>query len=254
MKAISKIRVILIASIIAVLASGCTGSVTMFESPAPAAPQTTASSAPSEEQPSTQTDASEADDEGDDDEESSEIASEPSEDEESSEAEAPSAPESSTPAEESSQAEQSQDIFDENRTDYLYFDNSVVQWENVYAYWWNANFDPITNKLTGELYPANNEDGTQDLKFSWPGVQMERIEGTDIYKCVMPVGATKIKFNSGVSNSDVKAGKEAHQTNDLTFNEAEHAGKVFTFATNESKVERGDYESMLTHSNGTWSD
>ena len=138
--------------------------------------------------------------------------------------------------------------------DYVYFDNSETKWQNVYAYWWNDDFHLITNKLTGEAYPANGENGTQVLDKSWPGVQMEKVGDTDIYRCVMPVEATKIIFNSGVPDEDIYAGKEGYQTGDTEFGN-DYGGKIYTVDISvAAKAGRGVEKTKYKYNAGAWSD
>ena len=143
----------------------------------------------------------------------------------------------------------------ENVKDYLYFDNSETKWEKVYAYWWNDDYHIITNKLTGDPYPANTADGKQDLGTSWPGVEMEKVGDTDIYRCVMPVEATSIIFNTGVSDDDVKKGVEAYQTADMKLDEKTNAGQVYKIdLTQEAKKGRGVEKTKFRYPGGNWSD
>ncbi len=143
----------------------------------------------------------------------------------------------------------------ENVKDYLYFDNSETKWEKVCVYWWNDNYDLITNKLTGDPYPANTEDGKQDLGTSWPGVEMEKVGDSDIYRAVMPVGATKIIFNTGIKDEDVRKGTEAYQTDDMHFNEAANAGQVYKIDMSQEAVKgRGVEKTKFRYPAGNWSD
>ena len=143
----------------------------------------------------------------------------------------------------------------ENVKDYVYFDNTETKWEKVCVYWWNDDYALITNKLTGEPYPANTEDGKQDLGSSWPGVEMEQIGDSNIYRAVMPVGATSIIFNTGVSDEDVRAGTEAYQTDDLKFDEAANAGQVYKIdLSQEPKKGRGVEKIKYRYPGGGWSD
>lgn len=142
----------------------------------------------------------------------------------------------------------------ENKNNYLYFDNSETKWENVCVYWWNSAFMPITNKLTGELYPANVDGKKQDLTTSWPGIEMERIGDTDIYRAVMPVGAEKVVFNTGVRDEDVRNGVEAFQSADIAFDAKVNAGQVYKIdTTQEPKSGRGVEKTKFKYSGGEWS-
>ncbi len=142
----------------------------------------------------------------------------------------------------------------ENKNNYLYFDNSETKWEKVWVYWWNSKFSPITNKLTGELYPANVDGNKQDLSSSWPGIEMERIGDTDIYRAVMPVGAEKVVFNTGVKDDDVRNGAEAYQSADIIFDPSSNAGQVYKIdASQEPKSGRGVEKTKFKYAGGEWS-
>ncbi len=138
------------------------------------------------------------------------------------------------------------------KSDYFYFDNSQTKWKNVYACWWNDAYSLITNPFTGEPYPANNPDGTQDLSSTWPGVQMERIGNSDIYRCIMPLGASYVIFNSGVSDKEIHSGTIGYQTTDLSLG-WENAGSVYRIDTSvEAKAGRGVEKTKYTYQEGNW--
>ncbi len=58
----------------------------------------------------------------------------------------------------------------------IYFDNTATQWEKVLIYYWS--------------------DGN-DRMVDWPGVEMERMGDTEIYKYVVPYDAQEVLFNNG---------------------------------------------------------
>lgn len=129
-------------------------------------------------------------------------------------------------------------------TNYVFFDNSQTKWEHVYAYWWKSDIGVTTNKITGEEYGA-----------PWPGLEMEQVEGTDIYKIVVPMGANAIIFDSGVSDDDVKKGVEAYQTMDLIFRDDINYGQIFTIDTTQApKRQRGFEKTKFKYPAGSWSD
>ena len=96
---------------------------------------------------------------------------------------------------------------------YVYYDNSETKWDKVYAYWWGGmSFNSVTKDA---YYYAE-----------WPGFEMERIEGSDIYRVVAPFGVTGIIFDSGVTDRAVAEGKTTYQTTDLKYS-ADLMGKVY---------------------------
>lgn len=128
---------------------------------------------------------------------------------------------------------------------YLFFDNSETKWEHVYAYFWGGV--PV-NKVTGETF---------DMKYAaWPGYEMERIEGTDIYRMPMPVGVTNIVFSTGVSDEDVANGVEAYQTGNLAISNVNNSGKVYKIDTSvEARRGSGRYEkTKYRYMEGEWVD
>lgn len=125
---------------------------------------------------------------------------------------------------------------------YVYYDNSETKWEHVYAYWWGGM---AINSVTKESYYMSD----------WPGFEMERIEGTDVYRIVAPFGATGgIIFDSGVTDREVAEGKEAYQTVDLQFS-AEMIGKIYKIDMSvEPKADPGNMKTKHRYSEGSWSD
>ena len=127
--------------------------------------------------------------------------------------------------------------------DYVYFDNSETKWKNVYAYWWQKNFETTTNKLTGETYGE-----------ACPGLPMEKVGDTDIYRIVIPVGTDCIVFNTGISNAEIKNGTQSYQTADLSFNDNANAGQVYKIdLSQEAKHGRGVEKTKFTYPMGEWS-
>ena len=256
MKKLSKLGIALFASALVFAFAGCQGGIvesyqTQTPAASTAADDGTADESSAEEEPSEEESSEEesSEEESSEEESSEEESSEEESSEDESSEEESSEQESS--AEESSEAPKA----DDNVKDYIYFDNSETKWEKVSAYWWNDQYSEITNKITGELYPANGEDGTQNLKNSWPGVELEKIEGTDIYRCAVPVGATKIIFNSGVPDVEVRAGAEGYQSVDLKFSETDNAGQVYAIDTSvEPTAGKGKEKTKFTYGAGTWSD
>ncbi len=127
--------------------------------------------------------------------------------------------------------------------DYIYYDNSETKWDKVYAYWWESNFATTTNKITGEVYGE-----------AFPGLPMERVGDTDIYRIVIPVKANNIIFNCGITDKEIKNGKQSYQTSDLVFDENANAGQVYKIdLSQEAKHGRGVEKTKYIYPAGTWS-
>ncbi len=127
------------------------------------------------------------------------------------------------------------------KENFIYFDNSKTKWDKVFAYWWDAI---PTNKISGGLYGGE-----------WPGVEMERVEGTDIYRAVVPMGPTKIVFSSGVKDEDVAKGTIAYQTENMDYNDQKNAGQIFRIDTSvEPKAGRKQEKTKFKYSSGSWED
>ena len=125
--------------------------------------------------------------------------------------------------------------------DYLYYDNSETKWDKVFAYWWG---NETKNKITGEPYGKE-----------WPGVEMEKIEGTDIYRIAVPVGPSGFIFNSGVTDDEVKKGTTAYQTVDLPYSASKYAGKIYKIDMSvEAEKGRGVEKTKFRYPAGEWSD
>ncbi len=130
-----------------------------------------------------------------------------------------------------------------NLSDYVYFDNSETQWDGVWAFWWNSDFTK-TYDIEGNTYDTTY----------YPGLKMKKIGKSDIWQLRIPYGATKIMFNSGVTDEKVEAGGIAYQTSDLEFDSYANAGQVYTIDTRvEPKPGRGIWKTKFTYSEGAWS-
>ena len=126
---------------------------------------------------------------------------------------------------------------------YFYFDNSETKWDKVYAWWWG---DKPVNKITGEEWYG--------VKGPWPGVEMEKIGDTDIYRVVVPLGDFGLVFSSGVTDEEIENGTIGYQTKDLTFNSNYNAGQIYTIDTSvEPKPGRGIEKTKYKYSAGEWS-
>ena len=123
----------------------------------------------------------------------------------------------------------------------LYFDNSKTKWDKVFVYWWDAI---PTNKISGGFYGKE-----------WPGIELERIEGTDIYRAVMPMGPTKIVFSSGVKDEDVRKGTIAYQTDNMDYDNEKNSGQIFRIDTSvEPKPGKSNEKTKFKYSSGSWED
>lgn len=126
-------------------------------------------------------------------------------------------------------------------TNYIFYDNSQTKWENVYAYWWGGE---TVNKVTGE-----DRYGKM-----WPGLQMEKLEGTDIYRIAVPLNATFIIFNSGITDDEIRKGVIGYQTIDLPFSHNGNAGQIYTIDVSEApKHMKGVEKTKYKYSSGSWS-
>ena len=142
--------------------------------------------------------------------------------------------------------------------DYIFFDNSQTKWDKVYAYWWNTDFTKVIDlegNLYGSLTTDENGETVQDFGSGYPGIEMQQVKGTDIWQARIPFGATKIIFNSGVSDEDVKNGVEAYQTVDLDFDAEANAGQIYTIDTSvEPTPGRGVEKTKYKYGEGSWTD
>ena len=92
------------------------------------------------------------------------------------------------------------------------------------------------------------------MKGPWPGLEMEKIGDTDIYRIVVPVGNMGLVFSSGVTDDEIKAGVTGYQTVDLTFSSSINAGQIYTIdASQEPKPGRGIEKTKLKYQSGEWS-
>ncbi len=124
---------------------------------------------------------------------------------------------------------------------YVYYDNSETKWEKVYAYWWGG---PSINSVTKE----------SSYLAEWPGIEMEQIKGTDIYRIVAPYAVTGIIFDSGVTDRAVSEGKEAYQTVDLQYS-IDLMGKVYKIDMSvEPSTDPGKMKTKHRYSEGSWSE
>ncbi len=128
--------------------------------------------------------------------------------------------------------------------DYVYYDNSETKWEKVCAYWWGP-YGASTTKITSNEY----------YDHKWPGIEMERIGDTDIYRVVAPSGAVGIIFDNGVGDDELAEGTEAYQTGDITYDKKIHPGQVYKIdMTQKPKAGTGIEKIKYKYPVGTWSD
>lgn len=67
----------------------------------------------------------------------------------------------------------------------LYFDNTATGWDEVYIYYWS--------EVNGQMQ-------------IWPGVKMDRIGDTQLYKYVVPADAEQVIFNNGQGGAGNQTG------------------------------------------------
>ena len=128
--------------------------------------------------------------------------------------------------------------------DYVYYDNSETKWEKVCAYWWGP-YGASTTKITANEY----------YTYEWPGIEMERIGDTDIYRVVAPNGAVGIIFDNGVSDSEMAEGNEAYQTEDITYDAKVVPGNVYKIdMTQEAKPGKGVEKVKYRYPAGEWTE
>lgn len=128
--------------------------------------------------------------------------------------------------------------------DYVYYDNSETKWDKVCAYWWGP-YGASTTKITSNEYYDHD----------WPGIEMERIEGTDIYRVVAPSGAVGIIFDNGVGDDEMGEGNVAYQTEDISYDKNSEPGHVYKIdMTQEAKQGKAKEKYKFRYPAGTWSD
>ena len=128
--------------------------------------------------------------------------------------------------------------------DYVYYDNSETKWDKVCAYWWGPYGASTTNITTNEYY---------DHK--WPGIEMEKMGDTDIYRVVAPGGAVGIIFDNGVGDDEMAEGNEAYQTDDITYDRNVNPGHVYKIdMTQPAKQGKGKEKVKYRYPAGAWSD
>ncbi len=124
---------------------------------------------------------------------------------------------------------------------YVYYDNSETKWDRVCAYWWGTfSINTITKE---NIYYAD-----------WPGFEMERLEGSDIWRVAAPFGVENIIFNSGATDKDVSEGKVAFETVNRGFG-PENIGQVYKVDMSEAPVpDTGTMKTKSRYPAGSWSD
>ncbi len=130
---------------------------------------------------------------------------------------------------------------DNDKPGYVYYDNSETKWDKVYVYWWGG-------------MPVNSITKEGEYFADWPGFEMERVEGTDIYRVTAPLGVVGIIFDSGVTDKEVSEGKTAYQTTDLPYSTA-MIGKVYKIDMSVApKADPGTMKTKHRYSAGNWSE
>ena len=154
------------------------------------------------------------------------------------------------------------DDLKKNASDAAASDDRSGSWDEVYVYFWNDGYTDVKD-LTGAFYPEQtnftNDEGEavfgQDFGHYWPGIKMDQIPGTDVWQARIPFGATKIIFNSGITDDDVHAGVVAFQNDDMHFDQVANAGQMYVIDTATApKHARGVEKTKYKYSAGTWED
>ncbi len=142
--------------------------------------------------------------------------------------------------------------------EYIYFDNSEVKWDEVYAYWWHPDYArtyDFEDNDYGWEERVDDEGNPANGPVAFPGTKMTQIEGTDIWQARVPMNAQKIIFNSGKSDEQIAAGEEGFQTEDLSFSDTENAGQIYTIdVAAGTKKGRGVEKTKIKYQGGAWSD
>ena len=151
-------------------------------------------------------------------------------------------------------------------SDYIYFDNGETKWDEVYAYWWNINYErtyDIDGNDWGIEKTIDNETGKETWKpVEYPGTKLTRIEDTDIWQIKIPFNANCIIFNNGISDNQVQTGETSYSTIDLKLDTKNNAGQIYVIDTtpkSEKNVQyknpvsgRGIFKTRLTYKMGKW--
>ena len=90
----------------------------------------------------------------------------------------------------------------------VYYDNSAINYEKVNIYYWGST------------------------SASWPGVEMEKVDGKEnLYKYTVPTGTNGIIFNNGkVQSTDITDIEDNAKAAGATFNELSNIeGLDFTY-------------------------
>lgn len=121
--------------------------------------------------------------------------------------------------------------------DYVFFDNTKTQWDQVSAYWFGAD----DNGYFDIKDPLGRE---YNVQASWPGKALEQVldedgNPTNYWRILKPIGATTIIFNNGHSDDEVveeyrriKGTDEepafyAYQTEDIPYDSETNGGQVY---------------------------
>ncbi len=140
--------------------------------------------------------------------------------------------------------ETSVEVREPTEKDYVYYDNSETKWDKVCAYWWGPYGSSCTKITSNEYY-----------SFDWPGIEMERIGDTDIYRVLAPSGAVGIIFNNGIGEDEMAEGNEAYQTQDIKYDKEVNPGKVYKIdMTQLAKAGKGIDKVKYKYSAGEWTD
>lgn len=150
------------------------------------------------------------------------------------------------------------------RDNYIYFDNTDLKWDNVYAYWWNSDCDRVfdfRNNDFGVTKVTDEESGSVYYEpVPSPGTKMDQVMSadgsmTDIWQLKVPFNANYIIFSSGKTDSQIYQGEIGYQTNQLSFFDQRNAGQIYSVDTSVSPdAGRGAQRTKYKYTVGEWSD
>ncbi len=139
---------------------------------------------------------------------------------------------------------------------YIYFDNSETQWESVYAYWWNSDYErtfDFENNDYGWYQEVYGDGSTYGRPVDYPGTAMTQIPGTDIWQARVPFGAEMITFNSGKTDAQMRNGEIGYMTSDILFDAKTNAGQVYVVDTSNGPVRGYGLDSTkFRYKQGEW--
>ena len=165
--------------------------------------------------------------------------------------------ETSVPVEEPSNEPSELEYYETVVSDYIYFDNSETQWNEVYAYWWHTDYArtfDLEGNDWGCVLAFDSETGISVCQpVAYPGTKMTKIEGTDVWQIRIPFNAERIIFNDGKSDEQIFSGEISYVTKDINFDSIVNAGQIYmTNSSVDPKQGRGIQKTKYTYEYGEW--